>query len=115
MVIAAATSPLWFITRATCVTALILLTITVALAVANVSRVRTPRMPRFVIDSVHRSASLLAVTFLVAHILTTVLDGYVPISLLDAVVPFGASYRTFWLGLGAVSCDLLIAVTLTSL
>jgi DMSO/TMAO reductase YedYZ heme-binding membrane subunit len=53
--------------------------------------------------------------FLVLHILTSVLDGFAPISLLDAVIPFAGSYRAFWLGLGAVAFDLLLAVTITSL
>jgi sulfoxide reductase heme-binding subunit YedZ len=30
-------------------------------------------------------------------------------------VPFGGSYRPFWLGLGAVSFDLMLAVVITSL
>ena len=49
------------------------------------------------------------------HILTSVLDSFAPISLIDAVVPFTGSYRPFWLGLGAVSFDLMLAVTITSL
>ena len=66
-------------------------------------------------DSLHRNVSLLAMVFLVVHILTSVLDSFAPISLLDAFVPFAGSYRPFWLGLGAVAFDLLLAVTITSL
>jgi len=51
----------------------------------------------------------------VLHILTAVLDSFASISLVDAFVPFVGSYRTFWLGLGAVAFDLLLAVILTSL
>jgi len=51
----------------------------------------------------------------VVHIATTVLDGYVPVGWLDAVIPFRSSYRTVWLGLGAVAFDLLLAVLITSL
>lgn len=117
MTIAAAsgTTALWFITRATGVTALVLLTVTVALGVANLRRLRGRRVPRFVIDAVHRNGALLAVVFLAAHVLTTVLDGYVPIGWLDVVVPFGGVYKPFWLGLGAVGCDLMIALIITSL
>ena len=53
--------------------------------------------------------------FLALHILTSVLDSFAPISLLDAFIPFAGSYRPFWLGLGAVAFDLLLAVTITSL
>jgi methionine sulfoxide reductase heme-binding subunit len=83
--------------------------------VIDVRRWSTPRWPRFVVDSLHRTVSLLAMAFLLVHILTSVLDSYAPISLLDAFVPFAGTYRPFWLGLGAVSFDLLLAVTITSL
>ena len=43
------------------------------------------------------------------------LDAFAPISLIDAVVPFAGSYRPFWLGLGAIAFDLLMAVTITSM
>lgn len=61
MAIASATSgpTLWYITRGTGVTALVLLTIVIALGVANARRLRTTRVPRFVIDAVHRNAALL--------------------------------------------------------
>jgi sulfoxide reductase heme-binding subunit YedZ len=97
------------------VVTLILLTLTVALGVANVQRLQAPRVPRFVITAVHRNASLLAVVFLAIHIITVLLDTYVHTRLVDAVVPFGAAYRPFWLGLGAISLDLTVAVIITSL
>jgi len=53
--------------------------------------------------------------FLAVHVLTAVIDTFASISLLDAVVPFAGSYRPFWLGLGALSLDMLLAVTISSL
>ncbi len=67
------------------------------------------------VDSLHRNVSLLALVFLVLHILTSVLDSFAPIGLSDAFIPFTGSYRPFWLGLGAVSFDLIGAVIITSL
>jgi len=108
-------SPLWFITRGTGAISLVLLTLAVALGIANVRRTRIGETPRFVVESIHRSASLLAVSFVVIHVLTTLLDGFAPITLLDVVIPFGSTYRPLWLGLGAVAFDLLIAIAITSL
>jgi sulfoxide reductase heme-binding subunit YedZ len=108
-------SAYWFLTRGSGVVTLILLTLTVALGVANVQRLQTRGVPRFVITAVHRNASLLAVVFLAIHVVTSVLDSYVTIRLVDAVIPFGAAYRPFWLGLGAISLDLTLAVVVTSL
>jgi predicted ferric reductase len=112
---AAGPSTYWYLTRSTGAVSLILLTISIALGVAGVSRLRSPRWPRFVVDALHRNVSLLAVVFLLVHIVTAVLDSFAPISLIDAFVPFIGSYRPFWLGLGAVAFDLLLALTLTSL
>ena len=71
-----------------------------ALGVADVQRLARRGWPRFVIDSLHRNISLLALVFLVLHILTAVLDSFAPISLTAAFVPFIGSYRPLWLGLG---------------
>ncbi len=106
---------LWYLTRGTGVVSLILLTVSVALGVANARRAQTPSVPRFVFDAVHRSASLLAVSFLVVHIGTSLLDGFAPIRLIDTIVPLRSAYRPIWLGFGTVAFDLLLAVTLTSL
>src|SRR5271165_4607192 len=105
----------WYLTRSNGAMALVLLTGAIALGVLDVRRYSTPRWPRFLVDSLHRNVSLLAMVFLALHILTSVLDSFAPISLLDAFVPFAGSYRPFWLGLGAISFDLLLAVTITSL
>ena len=112
---AAGPSIYWYLTRSTGAVALLLLTFAIALGVIDVRRLSTPRWPRFLVDSLHRTVSLLAMVFLAFHILTSVLDSFAPISLLDAFIPFGGSYRPFWLGLGAVAFDLLLAVTITSL
>jgi methionine sulfoxide reductase heme-binding subunit len=108
-------SAYWYLTRSTGAVALLLLTLSIIFGVIDVKRWSTPRLPRFVIDSLHRNVSLLALAFLVAHILTSVLDSFASISIVDAFVPFVGSYRPFWLGLGAVAFDLILAVILTSL
>lgn len=112
---AAGPSAYWYLTRATGVVALLLATVAVALGVLDVRRFSTARTPRFLIDSLHRSSSLLAIVFLAVHVLTSVLDSFAKIAITDAFVPFAGSYRPFWLGLGALSLDLLLAVTITSL
>jgi methionine sulfoxide reductase heme-binding subunit len=105
----------WYLTRATGAVALVLLTMSLALGVMDVRRFNTTRWPRFVIDGLHRNASLLALVFLVVHIVTTVLDSFVSIPLSAAIIPFISGYKTFWLGLGAVAFDLMLAVLITSM
>jgi sulfoxide reductase heme-binding subunit YedZ len=105
---------LWFATRGTGVVSLLLLTAIVVLGVAGATRWRSTRWPRFVVAGLHRNLTLLALVFIALHVITTVADGYAPITLLSAVIPFTSPYRPVWLGLGAVAFDLLLALTITS-
>jgi sulfoxide reductase heme-binding subunit YedZ len=113
--VATATSPLWFATRATGLIALLLLTGTVVLGIVTSVRFASPAWPRFVTVALHRSLSLLTITFTGLHVLTTITDPFASISVISAVVPFTSGYRRIWLGLGAVAFDLLLAVLVTSL
>ena len=108
-------SPLWYLARGTGVVSLALLTATVLLGLTSVTRWSSARWPRFVTVSLHRNISLLSVGFLVVHIGSSVLDTYTSISLTDAFVPFVGHYRPFWLGLGALAFDLVLALIVTSL
>jgi DMSO/TMAO reductase YedYZ heme-binding membrane subunit len=108
-------SAYWYLTRSSGAVALILLTLALALGVLDVQRWSSETWPRFVVDSLHRNVSLLALAFLCLHILTAVLDSFAPISPVNAVIPFTGAYRPFWLGLGALSFDLILALILTSL
>jgi methionine sulfoxide reductase heme-binding subunit len=105
---------LWYATRAAGLVALLLLTATTALGLLTAGRVSTRNWPRFLVIGLHRNISLLALTFLGVHIVTTVLDSYTSIGIQDAVVPFLSGYHRFWLGLGAIASDILIAVSVTS-
>ncbi|MBO0885767.1 MAG: ferric reductase-like transmembrane domain-containing protein [Acidimicrobiales bacterium] len=109
------TKALWYLTRGSGIVSLLLLTAAVVLGLLTAGRFARERWPRFVVEGLHRNVSLLASLFLLIHIASSVLDGFVPIHWLDAVVPFGAAYRPFWLGLGALSLDVLVAVAATSL
>jgi Ferric reductase like transmembrane component len=111
----AATSPLWYFTRATGMVALVLLTAGMVLGVLGSMRFTRERWPLFVTAGLHRNLTLVSVVFVGLHVLTTVLDSYAHINLLAAIVPFSSSYRPIWLGLGAVAFDLLVALIVTSL
>lgn len=107
-------SPLWYASRAGGTLTLILLTATVALGIASGGRAVPRRVGRFEIGLLHRNLSLLTLVFLAVHVVTAVLDPFVHLGWAVAVVPFGASYRPLWLGLGTAALDLLLAVLVTS-
>jgi methionine sulfoxide reductase heme-binding subunit len=105
----------WYISRATGIVAFLLLTAVFVLGIAVRGKSRLPGLPRFATADLHRNISLLAVVFVAVHVLTAVLDSYVHIPLLAAVVPFTSGYERLWLGIGAVSLDLMLAMIVTSL
>jgi len=106
---------LWYATRATGLVTLLLLTASVLLGVLTAGRFASQRWPRFLSQGLHRNISLLVLVFLALHVGTTVIDTYTSISLTAAFIPFTSSYKTVWLSLGAVACDLLLALVVTSL
>jgi len=106
---------MWYATRASGYTALVLLSASVVLGVLTSSRESRRDWPRFVVQSLHRNLSLLAGVFLVVHIVTSVIDPFAKLNFVDAFIPFIATYRPLWLGLGVVAFELLIAITATSL
>ena len=105
---------LGYLTRSTGLVALLLLTATVVLGVVASVGWTTERWPRFLSQDIHRNLSLLCVGFVAIHVITTVSDGYVPIGFADAFIPFLTPYRPLYVGLGALTFDLLLAVLVTS-
>ena len=106
---------LWYLNRATGVVLLVLMTAAVVLGVLVRRRGRVPGLPRFGVAGLHRNVALLSGLLLVVHVATAVVDDYVDIGLLDALVPFLSGYRPFAVGLGTLALDLLLLVVVTSL
>ncbi len=108
-------NPLWVLSRATGFVSLLLLTVIMVVGVLVTRQQQVGRLPRFVLVGLHRNAALLGVVFIALHIAAVVYDPYVSINWIDAVIPFRSSYRPLWVGLGAVSLDIIVALVVTSL
>ena len=106
---------LWYTTRGAGIVSLLLLSAVLVLGVLSAQRFETAGWPRFLTVGLHRNLSLTAVLFLLLHIVTAVVDPFTSLGWVAALVPFGSGYRTFWLGLGTVSAELLAAIIVTSL
>ena len=106
---------LWYLMRASGVVSLVLLTGVIVLGIATVNRWRPGRLPRFVTASLHRSISLLAVVFVAVHVVTAVADPYAMVGVAAVVVPFVAAKSALWVGLGALSLDVIGALIVSSL
>lgn len=109
----ASSNAVWFLMRGSGVVSLLLFTSVMALGVATFGGVRLGSLPRFATMALHRSVSLLAVSFIAVHIATAVIDPYTSVRLIDVIVPFAASWKPLFVGLGAIAVDLLIALTVT--
>ncbi len=106
---------LWYATRSTGLMALILLTLTMVMGIATTTRLSSRKWPGFAQQELHRRISMMSVVFLGVHVLTSVMDTYVHIGWIAVVVPFTSGYSRFWVGVGAVALDLMLAVWATSL
>lgn len=106
---------LWYTTRATGIVSMVLLTGTVALGVVGTARAASAHWPRIVTAGLHKNLALTSVALVGVHVVTTVLDPFAAIGVVSAIVPFSSDYRPFWLSLGTVAFDLLLAVLITSL
>ena len=105
---------LWYAGRATGAVSLALFTAVLVVGILTAGRAGVAGLPRAGVQRLHRSLSLVAIAFLTVHIVTTIVDGYVDIGWWDVVVPFAAGYDPFWVGLGTVAVDLLVAIGITS-
>jgi sulfoxide reductase heme-binding subunit YedZ len=106
---------LWYATRATGIVSLLLLTLSMVLGLVTTGRARARNWPGFAQQELHRRVSIMAVVFLAIHVLTSILDTYVHIGWLAIVVPFSSPYSRFWVGLGTIALDLMVAVFVSSL
>jgi len=108
-------SVLWYTTRGAGAVTLILLTAVVVLGILSALRAQSATWPRFLTAGLHRKLALLTLVFLALHITTAVIDPFTNLGWMAAVIPFSSYYRTFWLGLGVIAFELLLAVVVTSL
>jgi sulfoxide reductase heme-binding subunit YedZ len=109
------TTILWYTTRGAGAVSLVLLSAVVVLGVLSALRFQSPSWPRFLTTGLHRNVALMTVVFLSLHIVTAVVDPFTHLGWLPGVIPFSSYYRTFWLGLGTIAFDLLVAIAVTSL
>ncbi len=67
-----------------------------------------------IVRSLHEYTTVLWIPLALLHLVTLLLDKTARIGLLDLAVPFHSSYGTLGIGLGALSVDILIVVTVAA-
>lgn len=105
----------WYLSRATGVVALVLMTAVLVLGLLVVRNGKLPGLPRFAVTGLHRNLSLVSVAFVALHVVAAIADSYVSIPVTAVIVPLTSGYERLALSLGAVSLDLTLALIITSL
>jgi predicted ferric reductase len=109
--VAATVNPtLWYVTRASAVSAYILLSASVILGLMRTTRRQVP----WWLDEAHRYLALLVTGFVVLHLLSLIFDPLIPFTPLNLVLPIAEPYRPFATTLGVLALYCLVAVTVSS-
>ena len=95
------------------VLALIALTAAVGVGIVATDRIVMAPGSRVVAQAVHRAVSFGALAFLITHIVLEILAHRSHV--IDAVVPFLAQGRRFYIGLGTVASDLVVVLIITGI
>jgi predicted ferric reductase len=104
----------WYAARAGGMVAYILLTAVVCVGLALSGKERIDGWPRFAIEDVHRFLGALTGLFVSVHVFALAVDAEAHLPLGSLVVPFVASYRALWTGLGIVAAELLLALAVAN-
>jgi methionine sulfoxide reductase heme-binding subunit len=104
----------WYAVRASGLVAFALLTVSVLVGLTMSGRKRFARWPRFAVEDLHGYAGVLAGIFVVLHGFALWIDGYLPFTFVQLVVPGTSSYRPLAVAAGVVSAELLAALALTN-
>lgn len=109
------TSPLlWYLTRALAVGAYVSLTLSILFgALRSIARQTRERLS-WVVDELHQFMALLAGILVLGHLLTLLLDPFLPFSLQNLLLPLSEPYRPFAVVLGVLALYTMVALLLTS-
>ncbi|MGH2515778.1 MAG: ferric reductase-like transmembrane domain-containing protein [Ktedonobacterales bacterium] len=108
---AAAASPtLWYVTRAAAVCAYVLLTVTVALGILRSLARDLSLRTGWALDDIHQFLALLTGAFVALHLVTLVLDPFLPFSIANLLIPFAQPYRALATDLGVLALYTLVVV-----
>jgi methionine sulfoxide reductase heme-binding subunit len=105
---------LWYAARASGVAAYVVLSSVVSLGIGLGGKAQSRRWPRFSVEDIHRFGGLLVGSLVGVHVLAIAADSFLPFSLTQLLVPFTASYRPLWTGLGIAAAEILLALAITN-
>ena len=100
----------WYTARAGGFIAYLLLWLATVWGVLMSSKMVKGKIDATLMYGIHEFLPMLAMVFAGLHALVLMGDAYIGFSLVDLLVPFAASYRPLWTGLGSVALYLSLAL-----
>jgi predicted ferric reductase len=103
----------WYVTRASGLIAYLLLWLSTVWGLAVSSRILEGKLHGAYTYDFHQYISLLSLGFLGLHLVTLLLDQYLPFSVAQLLIPLTSTYRPVWVALGTLALYLTLLVTVT--
>ena len=108
---------IWYLARATGFVALLAFTASTVLGALTSSpkdRPTTQQLDRrFLTQMAHRSAAIIGLAMLATHAVLIIIDSFVNVSFIGALVPFTAGYRPLALAAGTIAVYAIAAVAIS--
>ena len=108
---------LWYVTRAAAISSYVALTATVGLGLLRsmARQIRVSGARTFwLLDELHQFLAILTAAFLALHLLTLMLDPYLPFSLANLLIPLGEPYSPFGSALGVLALYAMVVILASS-
>jgi predicted ferric reductase len=103
----------WYVTRAAGIIAYLLLWFSMVWGLGVSSKIFDKLLERLFTYDFHEFISLLAMGFMLLHIIVLALDRYLPYSTAQILIPFLSPYRPLWVGIGVLGFYISVLVTVT--
>jgi predicted ferric reductase len=110
---ASSVQAMWYVTRAAGLMSYLLLWLSTVWGLAVSNKIFDPVLHRAFTYDFHQFLSLLAIGFIILHIVVLLADQYLPFSVAQVLVPFAAPYRPVWVGIGTIGLYLTLLVSIT--
>ncbi len=104
---------MWYVTRAAGLISYLLLWLSTVWGLAVTNKMLDPVLHRAFTYDFHQFLSLLAIGFVILHVVVLLADKYLPFSVAQILVPFAAPYRPMWVGIGTIGLYLTLLVSIT--
>jgi sulfoxide reductase heme-binding subunit YedZ len=111
---AAANPTMWYFTRTLAIAAYVTLTVSVVLGMLRSIARQSGERLTWIVDELHQFLALLSGLLVAGHLITLMLDPFVPFTLINVLLPLNEPYRPFAVVLGVFALYAMAALLFSS-